>query len=218
MKKILLILCMSALMSVLCVACGGGGDKPETLTEKPTPPEPEKPKEPEEPQEISFYYLGDERTEFKVCKDKVIIKAETEEDAKALCELDVFSADNGEVARIWYDVLILASIDPEKTTIDDVRKLPGVSSATYGLEDDDEFMYWPMDRIFVQLLEGVSLESILDEAGFTEYVEDTDSFTSYYMITLNMNLEHIMWASNELHETGLCEYTEPALIMQGILH
>ncbi len=83
MKRIMKFLCIGALVGVLCVACGGG--------DEPLPPEPPPPPAiSKEPQEINFYYFGDQKVEFKPLKDRVIAKAASIDEAKVLCENEIF--------------------------------------------------------------------------------------------------------------------------------
>lgn len=205
MKKVLTILCAGVLASLLCVACGNNGGEP-------TPPEP--PEIPKESQEVSYYYLKDKKIELAVRKDQVIIKAASEIDAEALSELDIF-VSVFPMRSSWR----MAEIDPETTTIGDVRALPGVLCAAYGLEDDRGPLRWPTDQVFVKPAEGKSIESILDEAKLGKYIEKTELFSPYsgsYLITLGLGIEYTFWASNEFYETGMCEYAEPDFVIEII--
>lgn len=211
MKKLLSLILAGALISALCTACGNGGE--------PTPPEPPEPPEPpvvsKEPQEVSYYYLRNQKIELKVLKDRVIAKAASFEQAKVLCENEIFIFEG---LRWPMEEFIIASIDPETTTIEDVRKLPGVLSAEYGYEDDLGYWYCPTDKIYVSHVhDGTSIETVIKEAGLSDYVEETELMIPIFnawLVTTNLNLEHILWASVELYETGMCEYAEPAFIRE----
>lgn len=210
MRKMIAFLFAGVLISALCMACGG--------STPPVPPEqPEPPEVPKEPQEVSFYYRGDQKIELTVREDKVITKTASNEDAKVLCENEIFIFEGIRWPQGEY---IIASIDPATTTIEDVRKVTGVLSATYGLEGDFGLMCWPTDQIFVKPVEGTSIGNIIDEAVLSEYIKETELSNPYsgsYLITLNLNLEHILWASNELFETELCEYAEPSFYREAQL-
>lgn len=207
MKTILSLICAGVFVSAVCAgffSCRSSGSEPEP----PPPPPP-----PKIPQEVSFYYLGDTKIQLKVLKDRVIAKAASESDAEVLCENDIFIFEG---MRRAMGKWIVASIDPEETTIEDVRELPGVIGATYGLEDKDENRYYPGEKIFVQPVKGTTIENIISDADLTEYVVSTEWLTSYGSITLNLSPEYILWASNELYETEMCEFAEPAFYLSEI--
>ncbi|MDR2968477.1 MAG: hypothetical protein LBV32_02595 [Tannerellaceae bacterium] len=105
-----------------------------------------------------FFYTAykGKKTFFNIRKDRVIIKTNSETEAKELCKQDVFLSDRPayDVAYVW----VLASIDPEKTNLDDLLKLPGVVDATYGLECEDGILHYPTNRIYIKLNEGLAPE------------------------------------------------------------
>ena len=163
--------------------------------------------------ETDFYYTDKGETEFfNIRKDKVIIKTESAEDAKALCKHDVFLSAY-DVAYIW----VIATIDPSKTVLNDLLKMPGVFDATYGLEYTDGTMQYPTDLVSVNFKEGKLPEEVLNAIGLTENVESVEFIYpdfNGYNITLNVGLSDIMQICRDLYESGLCEAASPSFIRE----
>jgi len=203
MKNSVKLFCAAVLMSAICVGCRGG------CIPTPVPPDPIP--VPKEPQEVNFFYRGKEKIEFEVLKDLVIVKTASEAEAEALGKLDIFSSEDfpGYTMNEW----LLASIDPEKTTIEDVRKLPGAIGAAYGMNNEFGIPCWTNDGIFVRPLAGTSIENVIKKSGLAEYVEKAElriALYGVYLLRLDLQPQYIMWASCQLFETGMCEYAEPS--------
>ena len=163
------------------------------------------------------FFYGDEGKKeiLSVRKDKVIIITETEVDAKALIEKSVFSQAYNTGERV------MATIDPKKTHLGDLWKMPGVVDATYGLEYVDGTLQYPKNVIYAIFAEGYTPEEVLDAAGLIESVEDIelrDPFYKGYYITLNAKLGDILRISRDLFEMGLCIAAQPSFVRQMALH
>ena len=163
-------------------------------------------------QPYDFYYGDEGKKEILyVRKDKVIIKAESADIAKALCDETVFSSA--------YDVsyyFVIATINPKKTKLGDIWKIPGVVDATYGLEYADGTFQYPSDHIFMKCKDNTP-EEILDAVGLTENVVEIelfDTFSEIYLITLNTRLGAILKTCRNLCESGLCEFAEPSFFRE----
>ena len=158
-----------------------------------------------------FHYLTDWRKQYyKIRKDKVILKARTETEAKTLAEQPLFI----EAHNIGN--LVLATIDPLQIKLSDLLQRLDVVTATYGLEDGIYLLY-PTDEIFVKCKNGQSIEKVLDNAGLTQQIVAMELFNEnheIYLIRLNVNLSEILPICRNLYETGMCEFAEPNCMEQ----
>lgn len=168
-------------------------------------------------EETDFYYGKEEgeghnhRIYFTVRKDKLIVKCESETDAKALTKQAIFSS------AYELDYWVLGTIDPKKTKLDDLLKMPKVVSATYGLDDSKGSFYYPTDRIAVKLKDEYTLEEVIDTIGLSKHIVAIDLFDPHsevYVITFDVKLGDILRISCMLFETELCEFAAPSFIME----
>jgi len=162
--------------------------------------------------ETDFYYTETGEKEFlNIRKDKVIIKTESVENAKALCSQPVFiSAYN---VGFW----VLATIDPSKTNPDNWLEMQGVIDATYGLEYVDGTLQYPDGIITLKCKGGNSPEEVLEAAGLRKSIETIELFDTWsnsYHITLNVKLDNILRISRDLYESGLYEFAQPNFFLQ----
>lgn len=167
--------------------------------------------------ETDFYYgAGGEKQYFTIRKDKVILKCELEADANALANRDIFLS-----ANVTGEHWIFGSIDPPKTKLNDLLQIPEVVSATYGLGYSNGSVYYPIDRIAVQLTHGHTMEELFDATGLTNSVDSIELFSPHselYVITLNVDLGDILPISRRLYETGWCVVAAPSMIWELKVH
>ena len=159
-----------------------------------------------------FYSSNGEKECFKIRKDKVIIKCKTEADAKELTKQNVFIT----AYNVNYD-MVIATIDPKKTNLENLMQIASVVSSTYGLEYSDGNLQYPTNKIFVSIKEGQSIESILHHIKISENVEEIELFNenkSTYLVSLNVKLGDILKICRNLFESELCEYAEPSFIRE----
>ena len=152
--------------------------------------------------EREFYYTdkGD-KVYFNIRKDRVILKTRNEADAKALSEHEVFIFAY-DVSYIW----VIGYIDPQKTSLDDLIKIPEVVDATYGLEYADGTLIYPSHQISVKGKDDNHPENILKDDALYENVVAIDLFDSYseiYLITLNVKLSDILSICRDMFESDL---------------
>jgi subtilisin family serine protease len=165
--------------------------------------------------DLSFFYTGkDEKACFNIQKDRVIIKTTSAEEAKRLCKQDVFLSDRPayDIAYIW----VLASIDPEKTNLDDLLKLPGVVDAAYGLEYEDGTLQYSTDKIYVNF-KGASPKDALAKVELTESIVTADLYDADrkgYNVTLDVKLSDVLQICRELYESDMCEWAEPSFFRE----
>ena len=159
-----------------------------------------------------FYYTDTGKKEvLKVRKDKVIIKAESADIAKTMCNESVFMSA--------YDVgfWVIATINPKKTKLEHLLKMAGVVDATYGLEYIDGTLQYSKNVISVNMKNGISPEEILGTTGLTENVETIEFYDTYfngYRITLNVRLCYILQISRNMFESGLCKVAGPSFFIE----
>ena len=78
-----------------------------------------------------FYKENGDKLFFNIRKDKLIIKTQSVEDAKALCRQEfLLSAHDVKHVGQW----VFADIDSSRTRLEDLTQIRGVVDATYGLE------------------------------------------------------------------------------------
>ena len=164
--------------------------------------------------ETDFYYApvlsGKEM--FYVRKDQVILLCESYDDAQNVCKNEVLI----NASPINF-VFVVATIDPKKTKLKDLLKLPGVVDATYGLEHIRGGLIWPTNRIAVKIRAGQTPEKALEEAGLSKYVlsiEELDPDEMVYRITLDVKLGEILKTCRVLVELGLCDIATPTVIFE----
>ena len=166
-----------------------------------------------------FYSIQGEKVYLKVRKDKVIIKAESADEALKLQDNAVFLS--AEAVPVYW---VLATIDSLKTNLDDLLQITGVADAAYGMVypeyPEDGFAY-PSDKIFVQC-KGQSIEKIIKQAGLSNKVEDIELFSPYsemYLITFkNVKLSEMLNTSKKLFKTGKCNFAAPSFFRQEKLY
>lgn len=138
---------------------------------------------------------------FDLRKDMLIIRTNSETHAEELCKKAwVVSGHN---VGIW----ALVSIDPDKTTLNDVLELSEVVDVHYGLENGT-VIHFPTDRIYAKFKDALTPEEILERVGLTKYVvsiELSDEHTDGYDIVLDVRLTEIMGICNMLYKSGLAE-------------
>ena len=152
---------------------------------------------------------------FKIRKDRAIIKTRSAEDAKALCGQNIFLFAS-DVMYVW----VIAVIDPSITTLDDMMQLPGVVDAAYALEyaDGDDTLYYTTNKISVVCKDGYSVEDILDQTDSTDSFEEiykpySNLFS--YRIIFNTKISDDLRISRVLFESKLCEWAD---ILKQQLH
>ena len=196
-------LCMVCVMFFAAVGCGRQETYPHI--------------EDEDEGEYGFIYTDEGKKEFfTIRKDKVIIKTDSEADAKALIENKVFIFAY-DVAYVW----VLATIDSKKTTLDDLMKIDGVVDATYGLEYVDGSFVYPSNQISVKCIDGKHPEDVLNENVLNNYVVDIELFdpiSEIYIITLNLRLAEIMQFCRDLYESGLYIFSAPVSYREMKFH
>jgi len=162
-----------------------------------------------------FYYGdGGKKEILYIRKDKVIIKTESADYAKSLCNQSVFLSA--------YDVgfWVFATINPKITKLEDFWKMSDVINATYGLEQVKEIFQFPTGQLFVECKKGQTPESVLEANGLTESVETIELFDTWAelsIITLNVKLSNALQISRILFESGLCESANPNFMGIGNL-
>jgi len=147
-----------------------------------------------------------------VRNDRVIMKTKPEADAKALYEKSVFRSAH-DLGTGW----VIASIDPQKTKLDGLKKMAEVDDAVYGLEYTDGTMHYPSDHIFVKFKDNEDPAQVLAKAGLSESVVTMELFDEYndiYNIMLNVKLEKILQFCRDLYENGLCIFAEPSFFRE----
>ena len=155
-----------------------------------------------------YYYIWNNKEIFDIRKDRVIIKSKN---AKELSNNITF------MSTTILDNIMLATINPEKTKLEDLWKMEGVIDATYGLSQAGYYrsVSYPNDVISVSLKEGVSPEQVLKKIGLTKSVRSIElifsdnKYHNDYYINLNEKLGDILMISRRLYETGLCVYSTP---------
>ena len=225
-----MLLCMVTMMFFAATGCGkheassptedeveyNFPTEDEVESDSPTGDEVESDSPTEDEVEYDFYYTGvGEKEIFTIRKDKVIIKTDSEADAKALIENEIFQFAYT-VGYTW----VLATIDPKKTTLDDLLKIEGVVDATYGLEYVDGSFAYPKNQIALICKEDQPLETVLEFVGLTKNVEVIELFnpnSGLYLITLYAKLGNILKISRDLYESGLC-IVSPSFILQLKTH
>jgi hypothetical protein len=169
---------------------------------------------PSDVEETDFFYTdAGEKEFFKVRKDKLVLKCQSADDAKALCKESVFLSAY-DVNYVW----VIGTINPQKTTLDDLLKIPQVVDATYGLEYKDGTLHYPTDKIYVKFKDGKSPEGVIAESDLAENVvtiELVDEFHQGYLITLNAPLGNILQICRNLFESGLCNSASPSFIREA---
>ncbi len=166
--------------------------------------------------EAPFFYTDKGTKEyFRVRKDRVMIKAASDENAKALVNRSrSLFKQQPFVMGVWVE----ASIDAKTTSLEDISKLPGVIDASYGLEYEDGMMQYLTDQIFIRCNAGESPEKLLAEIGLTEHVtaiELNSKYSNIYLITLNVKSEEILRICQQLYETGQCKFATPNFIVKA---
>ncbi len=215
MKKYWILLLAGAVMLALSVSCDKGEAPPKP--EPPEPPEPPTeiedsigvwtPKSPLELDDSLFYYYGDDQKEyFTRRKDRVVIKADSYENAQALSGLLRPSLYWGE----W----VFAAIDSTAMDLSDVLALPGALDATYGLEVEyvNGMVHYTMNDIFLQPKAGFTPEQILRKVGLSEYVSSIEldsEYSNIYYLSFNLSIGETLRICRELYETGQCGFASP---------
>jgi len=169
---------------------------------------------------VFFYQLSENseytKVQLKVRKDKLIVQCDSEENAKALAEQDIFTS-------AYYVGYVIATVNPKKTSLKDVQKKMEVISATYGLEDSAGDILYPKNNIFVIFKEGktpeenLSPEEILEKTGLTERVASIKLYDEYnkgYDISLNVALGDILSICSMLIQSGWYTCAEPTFIRE----
>ena len=154
-----------------------------------------------------FYTDKGEKEIFKVRTDKLILKAKSAEEAKALCKQEFFISAY-DVCFDW----VIASIDPQNTRLEYLLERQDIIDATYALEYADGTLQYPTDQIYVKLKEGQSMDRFLDNTDLRRNVEEVKLFNPYselYSITLNVKLGDILKICRDLFESGSCESASP---------
>jgi hypothetical protein len=159
-----------------------------------------------------FYTDTGEKVFFKVRKDKLILKCPSKEEAKALCKESMFISAY-DLNCVW----VIGTVDPKRTNLADLLKMPQVTDATYGLEYIDGTLQYPTDQIGIDFKDGQSVEKLLEDTGLRESVEKIELFDSYselYLITLNAELGSILKICRNMFESELCKSAAPSFIRE----
>ena len=157
-------------------------------------------------------YIGAKKVYFKIRKDRVIVKSQSEPEAQTLSKQTMFF-DAHNVGN-----LVIATIDSTKTNLEVLRQAPNTADIAYALECTDGTFYYPTNMIFVKLKKEHLIEKILDSVGLSKNVKSIEldretNETNTYMIILNVNLEGILLICRNLYETGVCEFAEPNFML-----
>ncbi|MDR0872624.1 MAG: S8 family serine peptidase [Prevotellaceae bacterium] len=157
-----------------------------------------------------FYQPNGEKELFKIRKDKILIKAKSEDYSKELLSRDVFIS-----AFRLNRKDIVASIDTAKNTFEDLRKDPNIVDVAYGLEYADSTLYFPTKRIFIKSKEGLKIESVIEKTKLKEIIEKIeliDVANEIYLVNLKINIGEVLGLTRKLYESGLFEFVEPSLL------
>ena len=161
--------------------------------------------------QYDFYYSSDgEKISLKIRKDRVILKAISEDEAKTLSMQACFI-----MAYYVSDDWVIAAIDTSKMGLDELMQRQDVVDGTYALEGDDGTLYMPTYQIFVKFKEGQSPKKVFDDVDLSKNVETIGLFienAEIYRITLNVKLGDILQICRNLFESGWCEFAEPSFI------
>jgi hypothetical protein len=156
----------------------------------------------------SYYSSSGVKEMLAIKNDRVIIKTKSVADAKTLAVNSVFRSTQN-LGEGW----VIASIDPKKTKLDVLKKMPEVDDATYGLEYTDGTMQYPSYHVFVKFKKQEDPTKVIANARLSESVviiELFDEYNDIYNILLNVKLEKILQTCRDLYESGLCEFVEPS--------
>ncbi len=163
--------------------------------------------------EVDFLYADNGGKDyFNVRKDRVIIKTNSEVDAKQICELPLFiSAQN--VNFTW----VIAKIDSQKTDIEDLLRIPNVIDATYGLEYSDGTIQYPTDIIYAKAKEGASTEEAFSRAGVSENIKAmnlSNPHSKIHNVRVDAKLSNILKICRDLSESGSLESAAPSFFRE----
>jgi len=163
-----------------------------------------------------FYSINGERETFNVRKDRVVLKTNSEEGARAVSAQTVFRA----ARTVGYD-MVIATIDSLSVTLENLRQISNVADVAFALEYADGTVQMPTNRIFVQFRDGQYPEKVFDLLGLRESIkaiELINEFDEIYMITLGVSLGDILQICRDLFESNLCVFAEPAFIREVQRH
>ena len=163
-----------------------------------------------------FYTDNGEKETFTIRKDKVILKAKSEVEADALSKNAIFVS----ARTVDYD-WVIATINPQKTKLDNLLQRTDVVSATYGLEYADGTLQYPTNMIHIKIKENFTFEEVFDVTGLTESIKTKELINEnheIYLITLNVELGDILRICRNLFETKMCEFAIPSFIREMKAH
>jgi len=209
------ILCMVCSLLFMPAGCGSKSsifDGDEGVDENQTPLEDENSLTEDELYDgTDFFYTNAGNKEyFKIRKDKVIIKTKSAEDAKVLCQQNIFRLAEC-VSGIW----VLATIDPRQIKLDDLLQREDIIDATYGLEYREGTLQYPKDQIFIKPKDGQAVENILEKNGLRGNVVEIELFnplSELYIVTLNVKLADILQVCRIMYESNLC-FADPSFFL-----
>ena len=159
-----------------------------------------------------FYTDNGEKEYFTIRKDRVILKAKSETEAKTLTKQTFFLS-----ARNVGNDMVIATIDTVEIRLENLKQKTDAVDVAYGLEYTDGTIQMPTNKIFVKFNDGQSMEKVFDYVGLTKSIDQIELINEnhkIYMITLNVALVDILKICRNLFETGLVEFAAPSFIRE----
>ncbi|MCL2168167.1 MAG: S8 family peptidase [Lentimicrobiaceae bacterium] len=167
--------------------------------------------------QTDFYYTTNGKKEsFKIRKDMVIFKCQSETDIDVFLGQSFFTMSNS-----FNDNLIIATIDTLKMKFDKLKQTPTIMDITYALEYADGTILLPTNDIVIQMKVGKSIEEVFDYIGLGDKIIRTtleNKYQEIYVVSLDVSLENILQISRNLYETGWCELAAPSFFVKMKQH
>ena len=176
--------------------------------------------------ETDYYYgMNGEKVWYALRKDYVVCKTNSGMLCGVLSDEHYFSGGWAEYVGYWGYDIFYARIKPNVGALEDIRKKPQVQSIAYGYEITNYYptpiyrgICFPWGGIVVQPKEGITVEQILNELGFTEYTFDFPMGAPYEFlegtrVLFNTEL-NTFEICRKIYESGMCEYAMPNLVPQ----
>ncbi|MDR0763069.1 MAG: S8 family peptidase [Bacteroidales bacterium] len=161
--------------------------------------------------QTDFFYSKDgKKEEFKIRKDKVLVKTKSLSDAKRISEQAIFRT-----AYNLNDERVIATIDTLKVDAEKLKQSQDIIDASYFLEYTDGTLQSTTNQIFVKSKNGLTIKQAIDKTKLKEIVETIeliDVTHEIYLITLKINIDEVLGLTRILFESGCFEFAEPSFL------